>query len=392
MSERNGLVVKNGKVLMPDGGTCHGDVQLQDGKIRRVGPNLQAELEINAAGGWILPGLIDLHTHGIHTTSAEGGSLIEFANFQGSHGTTTFYPTLFCSPAESARQMERHRRETDELRLTPQVGGVRLEGPYLAIASGGSAGALAPITAETTKMMLRAGGGHIKIWDVSPELPDSPGLVRRLADEGIICSIAHTKATMAQARSVVAAGARLVTHLFDVFFYMPEVSDPDPDIFGACMLDYLLVEDRVTCEIIGDGLHVDPLNVEKTFRCKPPEKLVFVTDSNTGAGLPPGKYKLPGDWGNVQIDGPNGGVRLLDREMILGGSALTPMDSFRNVIRLFHKDIRTASHLWSRNPARLMGLNKGEILAGKDADLIVLDDELNLMYTIVSGTVVYKGL
>ncbi len=392
MSERNGLAVKNGKVLLPDGGIYYGDVQLQDGKIRQVGTNLQAELEINAAGGWILPGLIDLHTHGIHTTSAESGSLIEFARFEGSHGTTTFYPTLFCPPAESARQMERHRRETDDLRLTPQVGGFRLEAPYLAIASGGSARALAPITGETTELLLHAGGGHVKIWDVSPELPDAPGLVRRLAEEGIICSIAHTQATTAQARSVVDAGARLVTHFFDVFYYMPEVSDPDPDIFGACMVDYLLVEDRVTCEIIGDGLHVDPRNVEKAFRCKPPGKISFVTDSNTGAGLAPGKYKLPGDWGNVQIDGPNNGVRLLDREMILGGSALTPIDSFRNVIRLFHKDIRTASHVWSRNPARLMGLSKGEILAGKDADLIVLDDDLNLMYTIVSGTVVYKGL
>jgi N-acetylglucosamine-6-phosphate deacetylase len=392
MSERTGLAVKSGRVLLSDGGTYHGDVQLEDGKIRHVGQNLRADLEIDAAGGWILPGLIDLHTHGIHTTSAESGSLIEFARFEGSHGTTTFYPTLFCSPAESARQMERHRRETDNLRLTPQVGGFRLEAPYLAIASGGSHKALVPITVETTDMLLRAGGGHVKIWDVSPELPDAPGLVRRLADEGIICSIAHTRATTAQAQAVVDAGARLVTHLFDVFYYMPEVSDPDPDIFGACMVDYLLLEDRVTCEIIGDGLHADARNVEKTFRCKPPEKLAFVTDSNTGAGLAPGRYTLPGDWGNVQIGGPNNGVRLLDREMMLGGSALTPIDSFRNVIRMFHKDIRTASHVWSRNPARLMGLNKGEILAGRDADLIVLDDDLNLLYTIASGTVVYEGL
>ncbi len=377
-------------MLLPDGQDFPGDVELQGGLIGQVGTSLRAELEIDAAGGWILPGLIDLHTHGIHTTSAESGSLIEFARFEASHGATTFYPTLFCSPEESARQMVRHRRETDELRLTPQVGGFRLEAPYLAIASGGSAKALAPICEQTTKLLVEAGAGHIKIWDVSPEIPGAPDLAHLLSELGIVCSIAHTKATTAQARAVVDAGARLVTHFFDVFYYTPEVSDPDPDMFGACMVDYLLVEDRVTCEIIADGLHVDGRNVEKAFRCKPPDKLVFVTDSNTGAGLPPGQYRLPGDWGNVQIDGPNNGVRLLDREMILGGSALTPLDSFRNVIRLFEKDIQTASRVWSRNPARLIGLNKGEILAGRDADLIVLDQNLDLLYTVVAGMVVYR--
>ena len=98
---------------------------------------------------------------------------------------------------------------------------------------------------------------------------------------------------------------------------------------------------------------------------------------------------MPGDWGNVMIQGPNDGVRLVDRDMVLAGSALTPIDSFRNVVRLFGKGIATASHVWSRNPARTMGLNKGEIAVGKDADLIVLDESLDLLYTIVGGKIVY---
>jgi N-acetylglucosamine-6-phosphate deacetylase len=385
------LAVREGKILLPDGKTYEGDVCLQGGKISRLGHDLHADLEINAQGGWVLPGLIELHTHGIHTTSAESGSLAEFCSFEASHGTTTFYPTLFSSPEESAARMQHHLLETDNLRLTPQVGGFRLEAPYLAIASGGSSRALASIAPETTNRLLAAGAGHVKIWDVSPELPGAPDAVRYMTGKGVVCSIAHTRATIAQTRAVVEAGARLATHLFDVFYYMPEVNDPDPDIFGPCMVDFLLLEDRVTCEIIGDGVHVDPLNVEKAFRCKPPDRIVFVTDSNTGAGLPPGRYTLPGDWGRVQIDGPNNGVRLLDRGMILAGSALTPIDSFRNVIRLFGKDLRTASRMWSRNPARLMGLNKGEIADGRDGDLIVLNDSLDLLYTVVSGEVIYAA-
>jgi len=238
-------------------------------------------------------------------------------------------------------------------------------------------------------MLLAAGGGHIKIWDISPELDGAPDAIRQLSDAGVVCSIAHTRATIQQGRDAVEAGARLVTHLFDVFFYMPERKDPDPDIYAPGLIDYLLIEDRLTCEIIGDGTHVDPMLVEKAFRCKPPDKFAFTTDSNYGAGLPPGQHTPPGDWGNIMIRDPNDGVRLVDREMMLAGSALTPINGFRNVIRMFDKDIATASHVWSRNPARLMGLNKGEVAIDKDADLIVLDENLDLLYTIVAGRIVY---
>ena len=396
MKKHSALVIRNGNVLLPNGELAPCDVRVQDGRIRKVGPHegvvphLEPGLQIDAAGGYVLPGLIDLHTHGVCSESAETGDLSKYAQIEASRGTTTFYPTLFCPPEESARQMERHRRETDELRLVPQVGGFRLESPYLAIPSGGTDKDVAPISSETTQSLLEAGGGHVRIWDVSPELAGASELIRQLSGAGIVCSIAHTRATTEQGRSAVDAGARLVTHLFDVFFYMPERTDPDPDIYGAGLVDYLLIEDRVTCEIIGDGTHVDPRLVEKAFRCKPLDKLAFVTDSNYGAGLPPGRYTLPGNWGNVLIQGPNDGVRLLDRDMILAGSALTPIDGFRNVVHMFHRDIATASHVWSRNPARLMGLNKGEIAVGQEADLIVLDKDLDLFYTIAAGQVVYR--
>ena len=381
------LVIHHGDVLAPSGEFYSCDVLIRDGRIQEVGPSLEAEAVIDAAGGYVLPGLIDLHTHGIRTESAETGDLREYARIEASFGTTTFYPTFFSPPEESAQQMQRHRRETDELRLLPQIGGFRLESPYLAQTGAGVSKDLVSISPETTGMLLAAAGGHIKIWDVSPELDGAPELIRQLSREGVVCSLAHTQATIAQGRAAVDAGARLVTHLFDVF---PLPERTGTGVYPQGLVDYLLVEDRVTCEIIGDGTHVHPLLVEKTFRCKPSDRLVFITDSNYGAGLPPGRYVAPGSWGTVQIDGPNNGVRMVDRDMGLAGSALTPIDSFRNVIRLFHKDITTASHVWSRNPARLMGLNKGEIAPGRDADLIVLDQNLDLCYTIVAGEIVYQ--
>jgi N-acetylglucosamine-6-phosphate deacetylase len=381
------LVVKNGNVLFPTEEIRACDILIENGRIQRVGTSLAAELEIDAAGGYVVPGLIDVHTHGIRTINLQTGKLSEYASIEASYGTTTFYPTLFDTPEAIAEQMRRHRAETDELRLVPQIGGFRLESPYLARTGAGLAKDLGNITPQITAMLLEAGGGHIKIWDVSPELKGAPEVIEELSRQGIVCSIAHTEATIEQGRAAVDAGARLVTHLFDVFV-PPE--NTGSGVYPHGLVDYLLIEDRLKCEIIGDGTHVPHILVEKAFRCKTPDELVFVTDSNFGAGLPPGQYDAGGSWGRIQIDGPNNGARMVDRDMGLAGSALTPIDGFRNAIRLFDKSIGVASRICSRNPARLLGLNKGEIAPGRDADLIVVDTDLELRYTVVAGQIIYQ--
>ena len=389
MGEDKTLVIKNGNVLLPEGEVSAYDVLIENGQVQEVGESLAAVLEIDAEGKYVVPGLIDLHTHGIHRVTLQSGTLSEYASIEASFGSTNFYPTFFDTPEAIAEQMRRHRAETDELRLLPQIKGFRLESPYLARTGAGLAKDLGQITHQTTDMLLKAGGGHIKIWDVSPELEGAPEAIEYIAQRGIVCSIAHTRATIEQGRAAVDAGARLVTHLFDVF-EPPE--DTGSGVYPHGLVDYLLIEDRVTCEIIGDGTHVPELLVEKAFRCKPLDRLVFVTDSNFGAGLLPGQYEAGGSWGLVQINGPNNGVRMVDRGMGLAGSALTPIDASRNAIRLFHKSMAVASQICSLNPAHLMGLNKGEIAPGRDADLIVLDTDLELHTTIVAGQIIYQKL
>ncbi len=383
------FVIKNGNLLHPDGQVRPGDIVVEGRRIKAVGGILAGEHEMDVAGAYVVPGLIDLHTHGLGHENAGFGSLAEMAKLEASFGATTFYPTLFGPPDESADHMLRHRKETDYLRQTPNVGGFRLESPYLAYPSGGTPRDCAPVNSKTTRVLLDAGGGHVKIWDISPELDDACEVINQLSSKSIVCSIAHTRATIDQARAAVDAGARLVTHLFDVF-PPPEQIDPDPDVYPLGLVDYLLIEDRVVCEIIGDGRHVFPILVEQAMRCKTPDRIAFITDSNMGAGLPPGRYSLPGGWGDILVQGSNDGLRLPDRDNVLAGSALTPIAAFRNAIRLFGKDIPMASKVCSLTPARLMGLNKGEIAPGRDADLIVLDSDLDLLYTVCAGKVIYQ--
>jgi N-acetylglucosamine-6-phosphate deacetylase len=378
------LFILNGRVLLPMGEIQPRDLALAGGLISEIGrgpADAARGAVIDAAGGLVLPGLIDLHTHGIGRESAASESLGEYARLEAAHGATTFFPTLFGPPEESVRHLRRHLGAE----LPAQVGGFRLESPYLAGTGGGASRDLAPISRQTTDALREAGGGRIRIWDVSPELPGAVELIRSLTGEGILCSLAHTRATIEQARAAVDAGTRLVTHLFDTF-EVPSMTQHG--VYPAGLVDYLLTEDRVACEIIGDGTHVHPLLVEKALRCKTPDRLAWVTDSNFGAGLPSGEYEAPG-WGWILIDGPNNGARLRDRGGTLAGSALTPIDALRNAVRIFGQDLATASRLCSATPARLLGLNKGEIAGGRDADFIIVDENLDLLYTIVTGEVVY---
>jgi N-acetylglucosamine-6-phosphate deacetylase len=190
---------------------------------------------------------------------------------------------------------------------------------------------------------------------------------------------------MEQCQAAVEAGARLATHLFDVFF-LPESDDPDSGVYPAGVVDYLLIEDRVVCEIIGDGTHVAPILVEEAFRCKMPRRLAFITDSSEASGMPLGRYTFGAH--EVICTGPNDGVREADTQF-LSGSAMTPIDSLRNVVHLFGKDLSVAAQVCAATPATLMGLNKGEIAVGRDGDVIVVDRDLNLLTVIARGSVAY---
>lgn len=382
------LALRNGLICNADGIQSIADIGISDNHIAVIDNKVTAKQEIDATGMQIVPGFIDIHMHGIGFEAVKNGDLLEIAKIEASHGTTSFVAALFGPPDESIDNLHRHLKDTDELQATPQIAGFRLESPYLGYTGAGIPTDLAPVSRELTDTLLEAGKGHILIWDISPEIENAFEEISYISSQGTICSLAHTRATIEEARKAIDAGAKLVTHLFDTFL-LPVMTDPG--VYPASLIDYLLVDDRVCCEIIGDGTHVHPLLVEKTFRCKGMDKTIFVTDSNLGAGLPDGDYDLPGGWGRARVAGPNNGVRMIDREMGLAGSALTPIGSFRNAIRMFNRNVADACRVCALNPAKLLGLNKGVIAPGYDADMVVLDSDMNIRWTISSGQIVFSS-
>lgn len=382
------MVIRNANVLNVDTLQGDTDVRMDQGRIVQVGRGLEArtgEQVVDGQGLYALPGLIDLHTHGLKSVSVQDGSLREYSRLQLEEGVTACVATLYGSPETNRLRMIEAMRETNDLRDTPNVLGFRPEIMYVAKTGAGSARSLSRIDQATTEGLHDAAKGRILIWDVSPELDGAVPFVRWAVRQGIVVSLAHTRATVEQTRQAIDAGLQFVTHLYDTF---DTAVQTDGGVYPAGLTDYLQIEDRVTVEIVPDGVHVHPFLVEKTFRCKGLQRVTFVTDSLRGSGNPPGVYDGLAPNESVAVTSDRGMRRVSDDA--LSGSCLTHLQSFRNAVRLFGRSIREASVLCSRTPGRLLGLNKGYLAAGMDADIILLNANLELAATILAGQVVYS--
>ncbi len=391
------MLIKNGVVLHYDRLEAGRDVRVAEGRIAFVGSGLTPEAGervLDATGCYVLPGLVDLHNHGLRHLMAQYDSLVEYSQLLAAEGVTACVPTLLGSPRENVEVMQRGLAESEGFRRTPNLIGFRPEITYLAKTGAGSADSLARITAETTEALYRASQGTIRIWDISPELDGAVPFIRWCRERGIVTSLAHSSATIEETRRAVDAGLSLVTHFYDTF-------DPPPQtaagVYPTGLTDYIQIEDRLTVEIVPDGVHVHPYLVEKTFRCKGLERIAFITDGVKGAGNPPGVYD--GLYPGVQVEvTADRGVRRTSDDA-LSGSALTHIQGFRNAMLKFGKSLIQASILCSRTPARVLGMThtgkytvcKGHLAAGMDADVIIVTKDFDLVATIASGKLLYQA-
>jgi len=377
-------LIRNGDVLHADRIEQSADVRIDGRSIVEIGKGLEpgsGSSVIDATGLYVLPGLIDIHNHGLHDVWVDRDDIHKYARYQAENGVTACVATLAAVPQQDIERMRQILAETKDFTHTPNLIGFRPEILYLAKAGGADATVLHSPDAALTESLWEASGGRIVIWDVSPEVEGAIPFIEWCGERGIVSSMAHSNATIEQARRAVDAGLSLITHFYDTFNQPTEV---DPGVYPAGITDYIQVEDRVTAEIIPDGVHVHPLLVEVTLRCKGIERVIFITDSLKGSGNPPGEYDglIEGD--SVIVTADRGIRRKSDG--VLTGSAITAITAFRNAVLKFGRSIPEASQLCSANPARLLGLKKkGMLAAGMDADVILLDRDLRLVTTLVQG-------
>jgi N-acetylglucosamine-6-phosphate deacetylase len=378
------LIITNGKVLQGDEIKSGLDLLIEGAAITAVSAGVRrapGDTVMDAAGGYVLPGLVDQHTHGIRDVMVDKDDIFRFAEHHLACGVTSCLVTLAGSPEADMRRMREILRQTRDFSLAPNLAGFRPEIMYLADASGGPAASLATPEPSLTSGIWEASAGRIRIWDVSPELEGALPFISWCAVNGITASMAHSSAGIDRVRRAVTAGLTLVTHFYDLFA-MPR--EEEAGVYPAGVTDYINVEDRVRVELIPDGVHVHPLLVETALRCKGLDRVAFITDSLKGSGNPPGRYEglIPGE--DVEVTADRGIRRISDG--VLSGSALTQLDSFRNAVRKFARTIPEASRLCSGTPARVLGLEKKGFLApGMDADIIVLDSQLELRTVLLGG-------
>ncbi|MFN3648742.1 MAG: N-acetylglucosamine-6-phosphate deacetylase [Armatimonadota bacterium] len=376
--------ITGGTAVLPDREVANALVLIEGETLRYAGAAAGAEIpagarHVDAAGLYVLPGLIDTHVHGtfgddVMLHGAEGIRRIS-ARFPR-HGTTAWLPSTI-----SARHPELLQaiRWCVEAQRQPGAGaeivGLHVEGPYINMKRKGAqpAEGVRDPDFDEVRELLQASEGQMRIMTLAPELPGALELIRLLVREGVIPSIGHTDATYEEAVAGIDAGATHATHLFNA---MRPIHHRDPGTIAACLND-----ERVVAEVIPDGVHLHPHIVRLALSTKGPDRAALITDAFSATGLPDGTHTLGPH--TVQVDGPL--CTLSDGT--IAGSILTMERAIGNAIDFAGVSLVHAVRMASLIPARIAGCSdrKGSLEAGKDADVTLLDPQFRCRATWIRG-------
>jgi N-acetylglucosamine-6-phosphate deacetylase len=360
---------------IPDAG-----ILIRDGVIEAVGPRQDMTLpsgaaEISAPGQTAIPGFIDIHIHGAgghDVMEATGEAMSTVARTLSRHGTTSFVATtVTASPDDTCRSVEGIARyitqQFETLQPKAEVLGVHYEGPFINKARRGVHPAewVQLPSAELLQRLVQAAAGKARILTIAPELLGAIPCIHAARDAGIVVAMGHTDATYEQARAGIVHGARHAVHVYNA---MRPFSHRDSGVIGA-----VLTSPEVTAELIADGIHVEEAAMRLLLQAKGAGCVILISDGLSATGMPDGKYML----GNFEVTVSGGVCR--NAEGKLAGSTLTLDRALRNVVALGIA-LPDAVRMLTTNPAKLLGIEfkKGALRTGADADIVLLDENLQL--------------
>ena len=388
------LIIRHATIHTPEGIIADGTLRIIGDRIGGFGPDalIAAQLDatpdlptLDGRGLHLVPGLIDMQCNGLAGHDVLDGDpevLRALAAALPRHGCTAMLPTLITASPETLLRGVRAIAEVarDEA-AAATVLGTHLEGPWLSPAHRGAHPLewVRPYDAGELAALLAGAGGTLRMVTLAPELPGHLEAVARLAGEGILVSLGHSGAGYEQAVAAARAGARMATHLFNA---MGPLHHRAPGLAGAALTVPTLLP-----SLIPDGYHVHPAMVRLAARARGPYGLVAITDSVPAAGLPPGQYGWRGEtvtWDGETVRLPGG---------TLAGSGLTPIEALRRLIALTGLSLSEALPALTSTPARLLGQEheRGAIVSGARADLLLLTGDLGVHTTLVGGRIAYQA-
>lgn len=391
------IKIYNGRIITPAGILNNGTLLIEGSRILEVTENnidVEHAVEINAGGRFISPGFIDIHVHGGGGHDFMDNTIAAFlaiANTHAQYGTTALMPTtLSCEHSDLMETLAVYEKAVPLNTMGAQFIGLHIEGPYFSMEQKGAQDPRYirhPVPAEYKQIL--SSSKHIKRWSAAPELPGALEFGKYMVENGVLPAIAHTSALYDDVLKAVEVGYSHVTHFYSCMTGV--VRNNGYRSAGVIETTYLL--DKLTVEIIADGKHLPPALLQLICKIKGVENTALITDAMRGAGMPEGPSVLGALKNGMEVIIEDNVAKLPDRSAF-AGSVATADALVRNMITLAGIPLFDSVRMMSEVPARILHLSdhKGSIAMGKDADLTIFDDNINIEATMVNGRFVFNNI
>lgn len=389
------IKILNGKVITPYRLLEHGTVVIENGRIACVSGEdvpVQDAAIIDAEGNYVAPGFIDIHTHGgggFDFMDATAEAYLGAAELHVCYGTTSIVPTtLTCTNEELQQSFEAFRKAKTRNSNGADLIGIHLEGPYFSPEQKGAQDPRyirIPLKEEYERIF--GWSDDILRWSAAPEVEGVMDFGRYAGSKGVLMSIGHSDAVGDQVAEAFENGFTHVTHMYSCMSGVKRINGLR--VSGVIESAYMI--DEMTVEVIADGVHISPEMLNLIYKIKGPSKTILVTDSMRGAGMGEGPSILGSIRNGMDVIIEEGVAKLPDRKAF-AGSVATADRLVRTMVMKAGVPLVDAIRMMTSTPAKVIGIQdrKGSLVPGKNADIVIFDNDINIVTTIIKGKTVYQ--
>ncbi|MES9682042.1 N-acetylglucosamine-6-phosphate deacetylase [Gottfriedia acidiceleris] len=377
--------IKVEKVYTSDKVIEAGYILINNGKINRVTTNRPSCEILDYSSFVAIPGMIDLHIHGIAGNDTMDGSihsLQEMSMSLARHGVTGFLPTTLTHDFEKIKKAVMTVSEAVGQTKGAEIIGSYVEGPYITTEHRGAHPVkyIRELNTDELIELIKVSNNTVKVITIAPEKEHAEEAIKLITDKGIHVSMGHTNADYDTTNNAIEHGARISVHTFNG---MRGFNHRDPGCLGA-----VLTNDQCYCECIADLQHVHPGAIKLLYKAKGTERVFLISDSMAAADLPDGSYTL----GTLDVKVENKIARTVETGS-LAGSTTNLMECLKNVKDVLEVPLETILPMVSLNQAKLLNIDHevGSIECGKKANIVIIDRQFNVQATIVNGVFVFRN-